>query len=107
MKKRISTKQALAVLLTVIVIIAGYLAYKVINEKVSNTFYYVVFDSNGGSRVNTTIVKINEAAEKPEDPKREGYKFKYWTLDNVEYDFSTKVRSNIKLVAFWEADTKK
>ena len=106
MKKRLSNKQALAILLTIIVVISGYIAYGLINEQVSNTFYYVVFDSNGGSRVNTITVKLNEPAEKPEDLKREGYKFKYWTLNNVEYDFNTKVRSNLILVAAWEENKK-
>ena len=106
MNKRISSKQALAVLGTVILVIIGYIAYGLVNEKVDGTFYYVVYDSNGGSRVNTDVVKINETVNKPEDPTKEGYKFKYWALNNVEYDFNTKVRSNINLVAIWEKDSK-
>ncbi len=106
MKKRISKKQVLAILLTIIAVISGYIAYTLINDKVSNTIYYVVFDSNGGSRVNTITVKLNEAAEKPEDPKKEGYKFKYWTLNKTKYDFNTKVRSNLILVAEWEKNKK-
>ena len=107
MQKRISAKQALGVLLTVILIISGYLVYTVMNDKISNTFYYVVFDSDGGSRVNSTTVKLNDKIEKPEDPTKDGYKFKYWALNNVEYDFNTKVRRNVKLVAIWEVDSKK
>ena len=102
MKKRISNKQALAVLLTVIIAIGIYIVYGLVNEKVDNTFYYVVFDSDGGTRVPTATVKINEVAIKPDDPTKEGYNFKYWTLNRVEYDFNTKVRNNITLVAIWE-----
>ena len=107
MNKRISPKQALAVLLTVIAIMVGYLAYTAINDKVENTFFYVLLDSDGGTRYEPLKVRINEPAEKPEDPIKEGYKFKYWSLDNGEYDFSTKVRGNIKLRAIWEKDEKK
>jgi hypothetical protein len=107
MNKRISSKQALAVLLTVIIVILGYLAYVAINDKVENTFFYVVLDSDGGTRYEPLKVRINEPAEKPEDPEKEGYKFKYWSLDNKEYDFSTKVRGNIKLRAIWEKEEDK
>ena len=107
MKKRGILKKILIVLLVIVIIGLGYLSYRAINNKVSNTFYYVVFDSNGGSRVETITVKLNEPAKKPKDPERKGYKFKYWTLDNVEYDFNTKVRNNLILVAKWEEDNKK
>lgn len=107
MNKRISSKQALSVLLTVIIVILGYVVYTAMNEKVSNTFYYVVFETDGGTNIPTTTVKINEKAIKPEEPKKEGYKFKYWALNNMEYNFNAKVRSNITLVAVWEKDNKK
>ena len=104
MKKQVSAKQALAVLLTVIVIIGGYVAYTLINDKISNTFYYIVFDSDGGSRVDSIKVRFNDVASKPEDPVKDGYKFKYWALNNVEYDFNLKVNGNVRLVAIWEED---
>ena len=97
-----NSKQALAALLTVIVIMIGYVAYTLINDKIANTFYYVVFDSNGGSSVETVRVKMNETVEKPINPIKEGYEFKYWTLDDNEYDFNSKVKSDIKLEAEWE-----
>jgi len=75
------------------------------NQKIDEAYFYVVFDSNGGTRVYSEKVKINERLKKPEDPTREGYKFKYWTLNSKEYDFNTKVRSNITLVAIWEVSS--
>lgn len=64
--------------------------------------YEVIFDSKGGSSIETQIVRKNKTVNKPEDPTREGYTFLYWTLDSMKYDFFEKVTSNITLVARWE-----
>ena len=104
MNKRIGVKKTLTVVSIVIILIIGYIVYNTMNAKINETVYYVKFDSNGGSRVNTLTVKLNEVATKPEDPERKNYKFKYWALNNVEYNFDTKVRNNINLVAIWEKD---
>lgn len=101
-----SSKQALAVLLTIIIAITGYIAYTVINEnKVRNeNLYYVTFNSNGGSEVPSVLVKENEKVAKPDDPIQLGYTFKYWTLNNEEFDFNTKITDSITLVAEWEEE---
>ena len=104
MNKRIGVKKTLTVVSIVIILIIGYIVYNTMNTKINETVYYVKFDSNGGSRVNTLTVKLNEVATKPEDPERKNYKFKYWALNNVEYNFDTKVRNNINLVAIWEKE---
>ena len=104
MNKRIGVKKTLTVVSIVIILIIGYIVYNTMNTKINEIVYYVKFDSNGGSRVNTLTVKLNEVATKPEDPERKNYKFKYWALNNVEYNFDTKVRNNINLVAIWEKD---
>ena len=41
----------------------------------------VVFDSCGGTAVETVTVKNKGTVQKPADPTREGYTFEYWTLD--------------------------
>ena len=104
MKKFISSKKIMTVLLIAVVLFLGYAAYSVMNNQINNTFYYVVFDSNGGSRINNLKVKLNDTVSKPEDPTKKGYNFKYWALENTEYDFDSKVRSNIKLIAIWEKE---
>ncbi len=38
-----------------------------------------------------------------EEPSREGYRFVGWYYNDEPFDFSTKVTSNITLVAKWEA----
>ena len=105
MNKRISNKQALAVLLTVIVLISGYIIYNLIKENEHNNFYYVAFNANGGTYVNTAIVKANEKVAKPQNPTKKGYVFKYWVLDDDEYNFDSAVVKNIILEATWEEET--
>ena len=65
-------------------------------------YYIVAFDSNYGSFVEPLDVKEGELVTKPIDPIKENFRFLYWTLNNVEYDFNTPVTSNITLVAEWE-----
>ena len=99
---RISNKQVLAVIATVALIIVAFLIYIFINDKLNETTYFVTFDSNGGTRVTGQSVKINDCVEKPLNPVRAGYEFKYWTLYGEEYDFNTPVKSHLNLVAEWQ-----
>ncbi len=66
--------------------------------------YTVVFDSNGGSFVNSIKVKEETSVSKPEDPVRDGYTFINWTLDDNEYDFNTTITKDIVLKANWEKE---
>ena len=72
------------------------------NINQNDIYYKVSFDSNFGSFVDSQEIKQGELAIKPVDPTKENFRFLYWTLNNVEYDFNTPVTSNIKLVAIWE-----
>ena len=64
----------------------------------------VKFDSNGGSNIDSQVVKDNEFASIPNVPIREGYAFSGWYLDDSEYDFKTAVTKNITLVASWKKE---
>ena len=64
--------------------------------------YVVTFDSNGGSSVRSQKISEGNKVTRLNNPTREGYKFIHWTLDGVEYDFSSPVKSDIILVAKWE-----
>ncbi len=65
----------------------------------------VTFDSKGGSEVDKQIVKRGQKVTKPTTPTKEGYTFKYWTLNGTEYDFDTPVTENITLIAQWDIAT--
>jgi len=67
----------------------------------NNKTFTVTFDSNGGSKVESQEVKLNEKVEEPEDPTKEGYIFKGWYLSGKKYDFDKKVTKDIKLKARW------
>ncbi|MBR6530574.1 MAG: InlB B-repeat-containing protein, partial [Clostridia bacterium] len=64
--------------------------------------YDVIFDSKGGSAVlPQNGVEHGQLAYAPSAPTKEGYDFVGWTLNGVEYDFSTPVTETITLVANW------
>ena len=66
----------------------------------------VSFDSNWWNSVSAQTVMVWEYATKPNDPVRAWYIFLWWYKDNWtfnnEFDFSTKIKSNITLYAKWE-----
>ena len=66
-------------------------------------FYTVTFDSDGGTEVPSQRVKDGGCAEKPDNPKKELMSFLGWYEDGAteEFDFSTPITKNIKLVAKW------
>lgn len=66
--------------------------------------YSVMFETQGGSEVETQSVKKGDKAEKPKSPIKEGSKFVEWQLDGETFDFSTPVISDIILGAKWEKD---
>ncbi len=68
-----------------------------------NTNYYTItFDTDGGSSIDSIVVANNDTFEEPASPTKEGYTFLYWELDGEEYDFTTKVTSDITLTAVWK-----
>ena len=80
---------------------------KVIEELEENKLvtYTISFDSNGGSNISKEVVKENELAKEPEEPKRYSYKFMGWYLNGEKYDFNTPVTKNFTLTAKWEKST--
>ena len=65
----------------------------------------VTFDTQGGNEISSVEVKKGKTVAKPEDPIKEDYNFVEWQLNGTTYDFSTKVKNNITLVAKWEIPT--
>ena len=76
--------------------------------------YSVTFDATGGTFTGShygqekVIVRVMEGLtvtdQKPEDPVRSDAEFLYWMLNNVRYDFSTPVDSDIVLCAKWSCE---
>ena len=72
--------------------------------------YSVNFIDQGNVYGDTQKVKYNNVAVKPEnDPIKEGYTFKYWSLEEngVAYDFNTKITKNITLYSVYSVNNYK
>ena len=67
----------------------------------SSKTYKVSFDSDGGSLVETQEIKENGVVSIPQNPTKDNYDFVRWEKDNIAYDFSSKVKSDITLKAIW------
>ena len=64
--------------------------------------YLIAFDSSGGSLVESQTITEGGTVVKPTDPTKENYSFIRWEYQNREYDFTTKVTSEMTLIAVWE-----
>jgi uncharacterized protein (TIGR02145 family)/uncharacterized repeat protein (TIGR02543 family) len=72
--------------------------------KVSVTRYYVAFNSNGGSTVDTQRVICNSYTTEPTNPAKSGYKFAGWYSNSAlttAFDFTTAITANRTLYANW------
>ena len=72
--------------------------------------YSVNFIDQGDVYGDTQRVKYNNVAVKPEtDPIKEGYTFKYWSLEEngVAYDFNTKITKNTTLYSVYSVNNYK
>ena len=80
-----------------ITLVAVYEKKKIVEEKE----YKIIFDTDGGSDIETQTVKENALITEPNVPIKSGYIFKEWTLNNETYDFSKEVTSDITLKAVY------
>lgn len=71
-------------------------------EKQKDTYYTITFDSDGGSNIDSIVIKEGESIEKPENPNRDGYIFKEWQVENTSFDFTTKIYKDMILKAVWD-----
>ena len=62
--------------------------------------FTVKFDSDGGSAVSEQKV-LNTSAIEPNEPKKNGYDFAGWYLNDTKYTFDTNVTKDITLKAHW------
>ena len=77
-------------------------------EEQLQSSYTVVFNSDGGTSVESQTVKTGKKVEKPANPTKEDssgeYEFIGWFYDGKEWDFETDVvKRNLVLVAKWQA----
>ncbi len=68
---------------------------------VEATTHTVTFDSDGGTAVASSEVLSGVSVSAPAAPTRDGYAFVAWTLNGVDYDFTSPVTRDITLKARW------
>ena len=72
--------------------------------------FSIVFDTNGGSAVETQIVEYDKTVAIPANPTKDGYEFGGWYLGKDfetarKFNFATKIHGNYKLYAKWVEKT--
>ncbi len=71
------------------------------NNCLSNVYYSVYFDAQGGDFVPKQTIKQYDTANYVVTT-RDGYQFLGWYLNGQEYDFNTPVTKTITLIAKWK-----
>ena len=71
-------------------------------ETLSEEYITVSFDTDGGSNIDSVVIKIGETIKEPDIPKKDGYTFKGWYIEEEEFSFSKPITEEITLKAKWE-----
>ena len=62
----------------------------------------ITYDLDGGTGNTKETILRNTTVSIPEPPKKDGYKFVKWTLDDKDFSFTTKINKDITIKAIWE-----
>ena len=63
--------------------------------------FTVIFNSDGGSKIESQAIEEGKIVQKPKDSIKDGYNFTGWFLGDALFNFSTPITSNITLTAKW------
>ena len=69
--------------------------------------YYVTFDSDGGTDIESQMVNEGDTIVEPSVPQKPGYVFKEWQLNGALYDFNTPIDNDIELKATYISNSAK
>ncbi len=70
--------------------------------------YKIKFDTNGGTLVNSVLIKENELIDKLPVSNKKGYEFVGWYLNDLPFSQDIKIKQDYTLVAKWKIlDAKK
>lgn len=62
----------------------------------------ITYDLDGGTGNNKETILRKTTVSIPEPPKKDGYKFIKWTLNNEDFSFTTKITKDITIKAIWQ-----
>lgn len=68
------------------------------------TSYTIIFDSNGGTNVESVIITNEEKLVLPEEPTKNGYIFNGWLLNGDRFNESLIIDKNLTLTADWKKE---
>ena len=71
-------------------------------ETLSEEYITVSFDTDGGSTIDSIVIKIGDTIKEPDIPTKDGYTFKGWYIKEEEFAFSKPITEEITLKAKWE-----
>ena len=61
----------------------------------------VLFDSDGGSSIDSIFVRIGKTVPEPKSPTKKGFDFVGWQLNGDSFSFDTPINADIILKAVW------
>ena len=73
--------------------------------ELNDEYYTISFDTDGGSSIDSVVVKSGEKIDKPDNPSKDGYSFVNWEYEGREYNFDNGVTSNLTLKAIWKKNS--
>ena len=77
---------------------------KVIKSTTISNKVVIIFNPNGGTKINSQYIIKGTIPSKPINPTKYGYTFVGWSYNNKNYNFNAPVNQNIILVAKWKAN---
>ncbi len=94
-------KKMIVIILAALGLVAILFAVLLMNNKKEIVTYQVMFNTSGGTSVETQVINEGDKVTKPVDPTKEGYIFVEWQLDGISYDFNQIVTKDLTLNAKW------
>lgn len=75
---------------------------KVVKSTTTSNKVIIIYNSNGGTNVDSQFVLRGTIPTKPNNPTKYGYTFMGWMYNNSFYNFDTPLNQNIVLRAKWK-----
>ncbi len=69
--------------------------------EIKTGYYKVKYNTDGGSKIEPTIVKKGDVLSEPNNPTKDGFIFIGWYIQDELFDFKSEINKNITLTAKW------
>lgn len=65
-------------------------------------YYTVTFATDGGTTFANQVIESGQPVVRPADPVKDGFEFKGWQVNGLDYNFDQPVLMDLTIVAVWE-----